>query len=144
MEQFSPDAQMQTIEQSCAMKGWKLVKVFKEGRSAKEGNNRPELAKALDFVEVCNADVFIAYKLDRFTRSVVDGASILKRLRDKGKHLVSASDGIDTTSMTGDLLCKLLVLLAEFERERMRERVMDARAAAEAEGRHPGGGTAYG
>ena len=56
------------------------------------------------------------------------------RLAKAGTDLVSLSEKIDTTSATGKMIFRLLALLAEFERDLIRERARVGRVAAQRRG----------
>ena len=49
--------------------------------------------------------------------------------------LVTAADGVDTTTSNGRMMFGILATVAEFERERLRERTFDGLARARAEGK---------
>ena len=56
-------------------------KVFKEKRSGKQTDTRPELLKALEYVR--EGDTLVITRLDRMARSVLDLAKIADRLQKK-------------------------------------------------------------
>jgi len=97
---------------------------------------RPELARALDYLRP--GDVLVVWKLDRLGRSVPHLVTTLNGLRERGVEFRSLTEQMDTTTAQGRLLFGLLAVLAEFERELIRERVVAGLAAARANGRHGG------
>jgi DNA invertase Pin-like site-specific DNA recombinase len=107
-------------------------RTFYEKVSGKSAKNRPELQNALDFVR--DGDVFVATKLDRLARSVVDLAYIVQKLEIKKVDLVVLDQGIDTTSIYGRLQFNILASIGEFEREIIRERSYEGRMRALARG----------
>ena len=67
-------------------------------------------------------------KLDRLARSVSHMGDILEQIEAKGAGLVILSLGserIDTTTATGKLILNMMVSVAQFEREMMRERQIE-------------------
>jgi len=86
----------------------------------------------------------IVYKLDRLSRRLVDGVRILSDWVDAGITVTSVTQGIDCSGSTGRLYANLLLVLAEWERENLIERVCDGLDAARAKGtrlgRPPGTG----
>jgi DNA invertase Pin-like site-specific DNA recombinase len=128
------DAQIATL------KGDGCEKTFIEQVSAKENAPRPELEAAIEFAR--EGDTFVATKLDRLARSLVDLLSIVKRLEAKkvALRVLSFSGGkpIDTSNPQDKLLLSMMGAIAEFERSLMLERQRDGIALAKAEGKYKG------
>ena len=83
---------------------------------------RAELQAALQFLR--EGDTLVIYKLDRLGRSLKDLLDIIEQLRDN----------IDTGSTTGKLVLHIFASLAEFERDLIKERTEEGRAAAKKKG----------
>ena len=79
-------------------------------------------------------DVFLATKLDRLARSVVDLAGIVQKLEARKVDLIVMDQGIDTTTMYGHLQFNILAAIGEFERELIKERSMEGSLKAIARG----------
>ena len=73
--------------------------------------------------------------LDRLSRSLTDLISLVERLGKRGVQLRSLKENIDTTTSNGKLLFHLTGVLAEYEREKIRERTLEGLEAARTEGR---------
>lgn len=93
-----------------------------EGFSAKN-LNRPGLTRLRQ--EARPDDLVLVLKLDRLTRSVRDLYELLAEWDDHGILFRSATEPYDTTKPEGKFMIGLLGLLAEWERERIGERVRD-------------------
>ena len=89
---------------------------------------RVELQTALQYLR--DGDILVVYKLDRLGRSMKDLLAIIEQLQTKNISLVSLRDNIDTGSTTGKLVMHIFAALAEFERDLIRERTGEGRAAA--------------
>ena len=107
-------------------------KVFKEKRSGRQAENRPELLACLEFVR--EGDVLVISRLDRMARSVLDLAKISDRLKQKGVSLKVLDQGLDTTTSEGRLMFSLLGAFAEFEADIRMERQRDGIALAQKKG----------
>lgn len=96
---------------------------------------RKGLAAAL---AACGAnDVLVVWKLDRLGRSLIDLVGLIENLNARGVGLqVLAGHGamIDTTRPEGRMIFGMLAVLAEFERELIRERTKAGMASARARG----------
>lgn len=98
---------------------------------------RPELEKLLQMVRA--GDTVVIVKLDRLARSLTDLLSMVKEIESKGAQLRSLHDPlIDTTTPNGKLIFGIFAVLAEYERELIRQRTLDGLAAARARGKHLG------
>lgn len=98
--------------------------------------SRPGLDKLLSTVQA--GDTIIAWKLDRLGRSVLNLAELSQALAHQGVFIRTTSDGIDTSTAHGRMFYNLLAVLAEFEREIIRERVAAGMAVAKRNGVHCG------
>ncbi len=98
--------------------------------------DRPGLAAAL--ASVHSGDVLVAWRLDRLGRSVAHLAEVVQGLTARGVAVRTLVDGVDTTTSTGRLLAHLLLSVAEYEREIIRERVVAGVRAAQRAGTHCG------
>ena len=69
-------------------------------------------------------DVVVCWRLDRLGRNLRHLILLLDELHAVGVGFVTLGEGIDTTSPSGRLVLHVLGAIAEFERERLRERVL--------------------
>src|SRR5262245_1422254 len=79
-------------------------------------------------------DVLVCWRLDRLGRNLRHLVTLLEELQGLGVAFVSLGEGIDCTTPAGKLQLHILAALAEFERERIRERVMAGLNRARAQG----------
>lgn len=89
-------------------------------------------------------DVLVVAKLDRFTRSIRDFADAIDWFEDNGKVFVSVAESMDLSTSTGKMMAKMVALFAEWERERIKERATESRAALRQAGRFGGSSAPYG
>lgn len=128
-------AQRATIEAAAAAKGWQLVAIHEDaGVSGKALTGRGGMAAALATVAAGQADVIVAAKLDRFSRSVTDFAGLIERAKRGGWALAALDVDIDMTTPTGELMATVIAAMAQYERRLIGQRTRDALAAKRAEG----------
>lgn len=130
-----------TIEQNEArqleaMKDKHIEKYFTEKVSAKN-TNRPKLQEMLDFVR--EGDTIYIHDFSRLARSTEDLLNIVNQLNDKGVHLVSNKENLDTSTPTGKLLLTMIGAIAQFERENLLERQREGIKIAKEQGKFKGG-----
>ena len=100
---------------------------------------RTQLEAAIDMLR--DGDKLIVTKLDRLARSVMHMGDILQQIEAKGAGLVILSLGsetVDTSTATGKLILNMMVSVAQFEREMMKERQVEGIKRAQAEGKYKG------
>jgi len=79
----------------------------------------------------------VCWRLDQL-RNLKHLIMLLEELQGLGVALVSLAEGIDATTPAGKLRIHIRGAIAEFERERIRERVLAGLARARREGRRLG------
>lgn len=131
---ISPQMQRDQIEGYARLHGHRLGLVFEEMDQSGGRADRPLLLQALARQESGEAQVLCVAKLDRFGRSLVDGLSAIERVTDAGGSFVSVADNLDFSSPTGRLLLRLMLSLAEWELERVKNTWAEAQRRAIARG----------
>ena len=130
-------ARVSSVGQSLDVQLEKLAKagctrVYKEKRSGRQADTRPELQAALEYVR--EGDVLVVSRLDRVARSVLDLAKIADLLGKKSVSLRVLDQGLDTSTSEGKLMFNLLGAFAEFEADIRAERQRDGIALARQKG----------
>ncbi|MDR0572661.1 MAG: recombinase family protein, partial [Tannerella sp.] len=93
-------------------------KIYQEKKSA--FSERPELENALN--DLRPGDTLCVWALDRLGRTVFEVIGNVKKIHDKGAHLIASVQNIDTSTATGRMLIPIFSMLAELEIELKRER----------------------
>ncbi|WP_024983211.1 recombinase family protein [Brevibacillus borstelensis] len=122
---FSLDEQRERLISYCKAMGWPAPTIYEDdGYSAKD-LRRPELTRLLGDVKTEKYTLIITTKLDRLSRRLFDILSVIDYLEKHNCSYVSASESFDTTTPAGRMTLQMLGMVAEFERERISERVRD-------------------
>lgn len=98
--------------------------------------DRPELSKLLD--RMTEGDTVVIESLSRLGRSTKDLIELTELFEQKGVHLVSLKESIDTSTSTGRLLFTLMSAIAQFERDVIADRTREGLRSARARGRTGG------
>ncbi|MBP9855059.1 MAG: recombinase family protein [Candidatus Omnitrophica bacterium] len=85
--------------------------------------DRPAFQRLLTDARNKKFDLLIVYKQDRLSRNLRELLSFLEELQSLGIGFKSATEPFDTTSSAGKLAIQMLGSYAEFERNRLIERV---------------------
>lgn len=104
-----------------------------EDRASGAKDDRSGLAQALEFVRP--GDVLVVWRLDRLGRSLSHLLAIVNMLKNKQVAFRSLTEGMDTTTASGELLFHVFGALAQYERALIQERVVAGLAAAKRRGR---------
>lgn len=83
-------------------------------------------------------DTVVIESLSRLGRSTKDLIELTELFQDKGVHLVSLKENIDTSTSTGKLLFTLMSAIAQFERDTIADRTREGLRAARARGKMGG------
>ncbi len=125
----SLDMQLDALEKACC------DRIFQEKVTGAK-DDREQLNCALEMLR--EGDKFVVYKLDRLARSTLKLLKVSEQLEQQGVELVSIQDNIDTTTPMGKAMFRMLAVLAELERDMIRERTKSGLEAARARGRKGG------
>lgn len=137
------DAQRATVATYAERKGLTIVGEFcDEGISAKSLKGRPQALAALEAVRAGKAAGLLVAKMDRLSRSVVDGASLMDQARREGWALHFADLDIDTSTPAGEMAANIIISGSQYERRLISQRTRDALAAKRARGERLGARTA--
>lgn len=118
-----------------ALKKYDIEKWFIEKVSGKD-TNRPKLQEMLGFVR--EGDTVFIHDFSRLARSTKDLLDIVDRFNDKGVHLVSNKENLDSSTPTGKLMLTMLGAINEFERSNLLERQREGISIARRQGKYKG------
>lgn len=99
---------------------------------------RPQLDALMQAARRRRFEVVVVWKFDRFARSVKHLVDSLAEFNALGIDFISYTEGIDTTTPTGQLLFHMVGAVAQFERDLIAERVRAGMAHARAMGKRIG------
>lgn len=117
--------QQERLTAYCKAMNWSAPEFYiDEGYSAKN-LKRPAIANFLNDITSLRFDVILCTKLDRICRNLVELLQLVELFQNYNCRLVSASESFDTSTAAGRMVLQLLGMFAEFERERISERVRD-------------------
>ena len=106
--------------------------------------DRDGFQQMLRQIEQGKISKIVVYQLDRISRSLADFVNILNVLKKHNVKFVSSQESFDTSSPYGEMIVKILMVFAEFERQSIIERVTQAYAHRSEKGLYMGGRRPYG
>lgn len=133
------EAQRAAVAAYAERKGLTIVAEFiDDGISAKSLTGRPGALAALDAVRSGQAAGLLVSKMDRLSRSVVDGASLMDESRTSGWSLHFADLDVDSSTPSGEMALSTMIVASQYERRLISSRTRDALAAKRARGERLG------
>jgi DNA invertase Pin-like site-specific DNA recombinase len=132
-----PENQLQELRRYVAARGWTGTEYVDRGVSGAK-DRRPALDQLVTDARRRKFDVLVCWRLDRLGRNLRHLILLLDELTAVGVGFVSLAEGIDTQTPAGRLQLHILGAIAEFERERIRERVLAGLQRARSQGKRLG------
>ena len=114
--------QKNKIKQYCDLNDVELVEIIEEIYTGTT-SNRDSLNHIKELVEVGECDTVVVYKLDRLMRNFTEGVVFLKYLLDNEVKIMSVSEQIDTSSISGRFLINILLSMSEMEKDTIVQRL---------------------
>ena len=119
------NSQLAELRDYCRRRGWTDPAEFSDVVTGAKFS-RAGLDALMSDVRRGRVDVVVCFKLDRLGRSLAHLAQLVGELTSHGVALICTSQGIDTSNdnPAGRLQLGVLMAVAEFEREIIRDRVI--------------------
>lgn len=114
------------------------------GISGKDVVHRPEFLRLLNDIKKGTINRILVYKLDRFTRSLLDFTNTWEYLSKYKVEFISVTENFDTSTPIGKAMIFIMAVFAQMEREQISKRVYDNYYDRIELGRWPGGPAPYG
>ncbi len=128
------EAQRQAIENACRDRGFDLLEIIEDGGFSGKSLKRPGIQRALKRLDAGEADILMASKLDRFSRSTLDFAGLLKRAEHERWTIIALDNGVDMTTPQGEAMGTMSMTFAQLERRLIQQRVTEALAVKRSQG----------
>ena len=129
--------QLAELQRYCVARDWQAVPYVDTGVSGAK-DRRPALDQLMHDAQNRQIDVVVCWRLDRFGRSLRALIMAIEELNACGVPFVSMGENIDTATPAGRLLLGVLGSFAQFERERIKERIHAGLARARRDGQKLG------
>lgn len=128
------DAQRAAILSEAIRRGWTIVRIIEDAGLSGKTMSRPGLEEAITMLRAGGADILVAAKLDRISRSALGFLQLAKQSQTEGWQLRVLDADLDTSTPMGRFAIGILALVAELERDLIAQRTKDALAVRKAAG----------
>lgn len=126
--------QFREIRAAVEARGWRIVRVYRERRSAAAGVDRPQWRRLQRDAQLRRFGAVAAVSIDRLGRSALDILKAAEGFQTLGIQLFVLREGIATGDPSGQLVLTLLAGVAQLERDFISERTKMGLRAAKARG----------
>jgi putative DNA-invertase from lambdoid prophage Rac len=133
-----PENQLLELRRYAEARGWRVVAEHVDHGVSGAKERRPALDALKADAKRRGIDAVLCWRLDRLGRNLRHLILLLDELQALGVAFVSLAEGIDATTPAGKLQLHILGAIAEFERERIRERVLAGLDRAKRQGKRLG------
>lgn len=143
---YGIDAQLSNIMNKLQADGIDIntVEVYIDDGFSAKSLNRPAMQRLLKDILDDKVNEVLIYKLDRLARNVIDTYELLQFFIDQKCELKAVVDNLDIHSANGRLLVGVLAIIAQWEREVIKERASDANEEMLNQGKYPFGQVPFG
>lgn len=132
----NPENQLIELRRWASAAGHEVVGEFVDEISSKD--TRPNKEAVLRLMRLGEADGVAFVALDRWGRTMSELVLELEEFSKTGKSIISLKEGLDLSTAAGRLMANVLAAMANFERDRIRERTLMGLARARAQGKKLG------
>lgn len=108
LDNYSLDAQENACQAFAQLRGWQVVKVYREEGASAKSTERPLFQQMMQGAELGQFDVVLVHKLDRFSRKLKDMISIIDYFDEIGIALVSATEQFDLSTPQGKMMVNVM------------------------------------
>lgn len=132
----NPENQLIELRRWAVAMGHEVIGEFVDEISSKD--TRPKKEEVLRLIRRGLAQGVAFWSLDRWGRSMAELVLELEEFSKQGYIMFSFKEGIELSTAAGRLMAHVLAAMANFERDRLRERTLLGLARAKAQGKKLG------
>jgi DNA invertase Pin-like site-specific DNA recombinase len=135
----STDSQQTKMQESelrryAEARGWEIYKIYADQGVSGRKDIRPALQELMAACRQRKIDVVLVWKFDRFARSLRHLVTALEEFKRLRVDFISATEGVDTTVPSGELVFQIFGAIAQFEAGLISQRVKAGLAEAKRNG----------
>ena len=111
------ETQLTTLRDYCRRSNYKIAEEYVDVGESGAKESRPAFDEMLVDMRAGKINCILVYKLDRIGRSLQHLLNLFAELQNRGVEFVSMTQNINTASPEGKMFLRMLMVLAEYERE---------------------------
>ena len=129
-EGFSIDEHKERLIEYCKFKGYKIHQIYIDAGISAKDDNREGYQNIIKDIKNGDANVIVAFKLDRLTRSVYDIEKLMNFVNEYEADIDCMADESNTTTSNGRMVMRIMTSVSQNEIERTSERTKVGMAGA--------------
>lgn len=137
-EGFSIPAQRHKLMSYAELQEWDIFDIYIDEGWSGAKLERPELTRLRNDMKEGKFDGVLVWKVDRFFRNVFHLSAILHEMEQYKVSFKSMTESFDTSTPSGKAMLQMMAVFAEWERETIRERIVNALSERARQGLHHG------
>jgi DNA invertase Pin-like site-specific DNA recombinase len=133
-----PELQLAALRAHAVNRGWVITGEFIDQGYSWAREKRPALERLMKTAWAGGLQAVLVWRFDRFARSVKHLIKALEEFRSLNLNFISLQEQFDTSTPIGQAMFTIIGVMAQLERDIIRERVRAGLAVAKARGRRLG------
>lgn len=122
-EGTSLEVQKEFLVSYAKREGWEVSEIYVDDGYSGYSTERPALKKLLSDAKKKKFEMILVHKIDRFSRNLRELLNLVDEFESLNISFKSATEVYDTSNSAGKMMFQQLGSFAEFERNRIKERV---------------------
>ena len=120
----NPETQNVLLREYCEKNNLEVFDIY-EDKCTGKSDSRPAFDELMRDMRDKRFNTIVVYKLDRIGRSLQHLLQLFQEFKNKHIDFISITQNINTTTPEGKLMLRMLMILAEYERELIVARTKD-------------------
>ena len=116
--------QLDSLRDYCKRQNYEIFKEYEDVISGKT-NKRPAFDKLVEDMRGGKFDIVLVYKIDRIGRSLQHLLNLFDEFKNNKVEFISITQNFNTLTPEGRMMLRMMMLLAEYERELIVARTND-------------------
>ena len=137
-ESQNSETQLITLRDYCRKNNYKITKEYVDKGISGAKESRPAFNKLLEDIRNGELNCVLVYKLDRIGRSLQHLLKLFEEFNNRRVEFISITQNINTSTPEGKMFLRMLMVLAEYERELIVNRIKVGLERAKKEGKSLG------
>ena len=129
-----PEVQLMALRAHAVNRGWTITGEFIDQGYSGAKEKRPALDRLMNIAWSGTVQAVLVWRFDRFARSVKHLIKALEQFRSLNVNFISFQEQFDTSTPIGHAMFTIIGVMAQLERDIIRERVRAGLALAKARG----------
>jgi len=129
------ETQLVALKDYCQRNNYQIKETYLDNGISGATDNRPAFNKMLEDMRTGKINCVMVYKLDRIGRSLQHLLNLFEEFKNGGVEFISLTQNINTNTPEGKMFLRMLMVLAEYERELIISRINSGLDRARSEGK---------